>query len=120
MMVATVGVAKVGVAELGVAKKRWQKRRDKKEVVEKANGGRNSGVAKKGWPKRGGAKDHKKTTHSRERPRTPRAVHLLTSTVRGQRRKPKNLFFAKKALVAFFPGHISGFFELYKILPSHR
>ena len=48
MTVATVGVAKVGVAELGVAKKRWQKRGDKKEVVEKANGGRNSGVAKKG------------------------------------------------------------------------
>ena len=57
MMVATVGVAKVGVAELGVAKKRWQKRGDKKEVVEKANGGRNSGVAKKGWPKRGGRKE---------------------------------------------------------------
>ena len=59
------------------------------------------------------AKDHKKTTHSRERPRTPRAVHLLIPTVRGQRRKPKNLFFAKKALVAFFPRPISAFFEIY-------
>ena len=61
------------------------------------------------------AKDHKKTTHSRERPRTPRAVHLLIPTVRGQRRKPKNLFFAKKALVAFFPRPISAFFEIYKM-----
>ena len=61
------------------------------------------------------AKDHKKTTHSRERPRTPRALHLLIPTVRGQRRKPKNLFFAKKALVAFFPRPISAFFEIYKM-----
>ena len=60
------------------------------------------------------AKDHNKTTHFRERPRTPRAVHLLIPTVRGQRRKPKNLFFAKKALVAFFPCPISAFFEKYK------
>ena len=35
-------------------------------------------------------------------------------------RKPKNLFFEKKALVAFFPFPISAFFEIYKIsLPSH-
>ena len=65
MTVARVGVAKVWVAELGVAKKRWQKRGDKKEVVEKANGGRNSGVAKKGWPKRGGKKEVTKRGASR-------------------------------------------------------
>ena len=62
MTVARVGVAKVWVGELGVAKKRWQKRGDKKEVVEKANGGRNSGgcctgVPKKTWQKRGDKKE---------------------------------------------------------------
>ena len=42
-------------------------------------------------------------------------MHLLIPTVRGQRRKPKNLFFAKKALVAFFPRPISAFFDIHDI-----
>ena len=40
---------------------------------------------------------------------------LRTSYFRDERRKPKNLFFVKKALVAFFPRPISAFFEIYKM-----
>ena len=41
---------------------------------------------------------------------------LRTSYFRDERRKPKNLFFVKKALVAFFPRPISAFFQIYRRL----
>ena len=103
--VAAVWVAEVGVAELAVA-----------EVGVAEVSCSICTASQLAAPTDIFAKDHKKTTHSRERPRTPRAVHLLIPTVRGQRRKPKNLFFAKKALVAFFPRPISAFFNICKIL----